>query len=143
VTNPSADEVKEIAEVCRILESHLMRLAVPSLVPDRLARAEACLDELDGIDDPMEWARVNWRFHTTLYEAAQRPLTIEFLTSLRARGDRATLLLVSDKKQRQRLNHEHRFILTSARGGRAELAAALLSTHLRGGLDEALRRMAR
>lgn len=143
VTNPSSDEVREIAEVCRLLETNLLKLAVPSLLPDRLKRAEACLDELDGIDDPMEWTRANWRFHTTLYEAAERPLTIEFLASLRARGDRAALLLASDEKLRQRLNHEHRFILTSARQGRAELASALLSTHLQGGRDAVLRLMTR
>jgi len=139
ITSPSKDELREIAEVCRMLEAHLLRLAVPSLNPDALARAEACLEALDEIDDPLEWARVNWTFHIHLYEAADRPLTIELLTGLRARAERAMLILVSDKKRRAVLNREHRAILACVRAKRAAKAAAMLDAHLLGGKNEVLR----
>src|SRR5262245_56037476 len=139
VASPSKDELREIAEVCRILESHLLRLAVPSLKPDRLARAEAFLETLDLIDDPLEWARVNWRFHTLLYEAAERPLILEILTALRARAERAMLILVSDRERRAVLNREHRAILSCVRAKRPAKAADMLDAHLLGGRDEVLR----
>jgi DNA-binding GntR family transcriptional regulator len=139
VTRPSKDGLLEIAEVCRMLEAHLLRLAVPSLKPDALTRAEACLEALDEIDDPLEWARVNWRFHILLYEAAGRPLIIELLTGLRARAERAMLILVGDKERRSVLNREHRAILACVRDRRAAKAASMLDAHLLGGKNEALR----
>jgi DNA-binding GntR family transcriptional regulator len=143
VASPSRDELREIVEVCRILESHLLRLAVPSLKPDRLSRAEAFLETLDLIDDPMEWARVNWRFHTLLYEAAERPLIIELLTGLRERAERAMLILVSDRQRRSTLNKEHRAILACVRTRRAAKAADMLDAHLLGGRNEVLRLLGR
>lgn len=139
VTSPSKDEVREIAEVCRMLEAHLLRLAVPSLKPDALNRAEACLQALDEIDDPLEWARKNWSFHVLLYEAADRPLMIELLSGLRARVERAMLILVADKQRRAVLNREHRAILACARARRAAKAAVMLDAHLLGGKNEVLR----
>jgi DNA-binding GntR family transcriptional regulator len=139
VSSPSKDELREIAEVCRLLEAHLLRLAVPSLKPDRLTRAEAFLETLDLIDDPLEWARVNWRFHTLLYEAADRPLIIELLTGLRARAERAMLILVSDRQRRAVLNREHRAILTCLRARQAASAVEKLDAHLLGGRNEVLR----
>lgn len=139
VAVPSSDELREIAEVCRLLEAHLLRLAVPSLKPEALARAEACLDELDRIDDPMEWTRTNWRFHTLLYDAADRPLMIELLSGLRSRAERAMLILVAAKERRAVLNREHRAILACARARQAAKAAAMLDAHLLGGKNEVLR----
>lgn len=139
VASPSKDELKEIAEICGMLEAHLLRLAVPSLKPDALRRAEDCLELLDETDDPLEWARSNWRFHTLLYEAADRPLMIDVLTALRARAERAMLILVADKQRRAVLNKEHRAILACVRARRAAKAAAMLDAHLLGGKDEVLR----
>src|SRR5262245_18391063 len=47
VSRPSAEELLEIAEVCRMLEAHLLRLAVPSIQRDALDRAEAFLEAMD------------------------------------------------------------------------------------------------
>ena len=115
VAGLSKSEVNEIAEACHLLEPHVLGLAVLRLTGETLDRAEDCLAQLDGIDDPREWASINWLFHATLYSAAERPLLVEMLSALRARADRATLLLVSDKKRRMALNHEHRAILAAAR----------------------------
>jgi DNA-binding GntR family transcriptional regulator len=139
VAELSEAELHEIAEACRLLESHLLRLAMPALTASVFERAARQLDELDEISDPREWSRVNWRFHVTLYRAAERPLLIELLTSLRDRAERAMLLLVSDKGRRALLNQEHRAILDCARAGRVAIAVALLDEHLQGGRDQVLR----
>lgn len=138
VAGLSKDELDEIAETCRLLESNILRRAVPVLTDEKLDKAEECLARLDGTDDPVEWTRLNWVFHTTLYAAARRPLQIELLTGLRARADRVTQLLVADKKRRLRLNREHRAILASARGRQAIRASAQLDAHLKGAKEEVL-----
>jgi len=139
VAIPSKNELIEIAEVCRLLEEHLLRLAVPTTRPETLARAEACLEALDGLDDPLEWARTNWRFHTLLYETAGRPLIVELLTGLRGRAERAMLSLVKDPGRRAALNREHRAILELVRARRGAKAVAMLDAHLLWGKDEVLR----
>ncbi len=139
VAELSEAEIGEIAEACRLLEAHILRLAVPALTPEVLERAEACLAELDRIDDPREWSRVNWRFHTLLYAAAERPLLIDLLDSLRGRAERAMVLLVTDKQRRTVLNRQHRAILACARAGRAAKASVLLDAHLRSAKNRVLR----
>lgn len=139
VAGISPAEVLEIGEICRLLEGHVLVTALPAMTVEILDRAEACLDELDGIDDPSEWSRMNWRFHTTLYGVAQRPLQLELLNGLRARAERAMLILVNDAERRKRLNAEHRKIVASLRNGRGKRAVELLDAHLRGGKDVALR----
>jgi len=141
VTTLSAADLLEIAEACRLLEVHLLRTALPAVTPEILDSAEALLDELDEIDDLLRWTQTNWRFHTTLYGAANRPLLIELLTKLRARAEPAMLMLVADKKRRVVLNREHRAILACVRARRAAKASALLDAHLLAGKDEALRLM--
>lgn len=139
VAGISPAEVLEIGETCRLLECHVLGVAVPALTVEILDRAEAQLDELDAIDDPGQWSRANWRFHTCLYEAAARPLQLELLKSLRARAERAMLILVDDRERRRHLNGEHRKILSALRKGRGERAAELLDAHLQGGKNAALR----
>ncbi|MSR63880.1 MAG: GntR family transcriptional regulator [Planctomycetes bacterium] len=142
VTTLSAAELMEIGEACRLLEVHLLREALAAVTPEVLAAAEALLDELDGIDDLLEWSQTNWRFHTTLYCAACRPLMVGIVTKLRARAEPAMLKLVADKKRRAGLNREHRAILACVRAKRTAKASALLDAHLLAGKDAALRLMA-
>lgn len=142
VARLSRAEVLEIGETCRLLEAHILRAAHPALTVEILDEAEACLVELDRIDDPGEWSRANWRFHTLLYAPAKRPLQLELLNGLRARAERAMLALVAERKRRQDLNAQHRRILAALRKGRGERAAALLDAHLRAGKEQALRLIA-
>lgn len=142
VTAISEEELVEIAEACRLLECHALRLAGKELSGPILDEAEAILDELDGLDDPSAWAERNWRFHTTLYCAAGRPLQLELLNSLRARAERAMVLLVGSRERRRLLNAEHRTILGCLREKKLARAVTLLDQHLQGGKDEASRLIA-
>lgn len=141
VTTLSTADLLEIGEACCLLEAFLLREALPAIDAGILAAAETCLDELDEIDDLLEWSQANWRFHTTLYAAARRPLLVDVLTKLRVRAEPAMVRLVADRKRRAGLNREHRAILACVRAGRAAKASALLEAHLQAGKDEALRLM--
>jgi len=126
----SESEVIEIAELCRLLEVHLLRRAIPNLTLEDLTAAERLLDELERTEDRAEWSRVNWRFHTRLYGAAGRPLAIEVLTGLRTRAESAMQLLIASRERRTTLNREHRAILARVRARDLEAALALLDAHL-------------
>jgi len=130
VVSISERELVEIAEVCRLLEGHLLRRAIPALTGEDLAAAGELLDELESVQDLAEWSRVNWRFHTRLYRAAERPLAVEILTGLRARAESAMQLLIATPERRATLNREHRAILASVRARRVKEALGLLDAHL-------------
>jgi DNA-binding GntR family transcriptional regulator len=138
VTRLTGHELQEIAEGCRMLEGHCLRLSAPNLGLEALARTVEVLDELDRIDDPLLWSRKNWEFHAALYSAAQRPLLLELIGSLRARGEIAMLRLVAERSRRASLNQEHRRLVEHLRERRHEQAFELLDAHLQGGKEKAL-----
>jgi len=142
VTPLSPEELNQIADLCRLMEGFLLGHALDGLSRARLQRAEALLQTLEGIADPAEWSRVNWAFHTTLYEAADRPLVLEELQRLRARAERYMLLLLKPADVRRSLNLEHRAILEACRGGRAAEALERLDRHLGGAGQVVLRLLA-
>lgn len=134
----SERELIEVAELVRMLEAHLLRRAIPALRPEDLQAAERMLDELDGLEDLAEWSRVNWRFHTRLYRAAERPLAVATVSGLRTRGEGAMQLLIANRSRREGLNREHRELLALIRAGRSEEALTLLDRHLSGSADVVL-----
>lgn len=134
----SERELIEVAELVRMLEGQLLRRAIPALRPEDLQACERMLDELDGLEDLAEWSRVNWRFHTRLYRAAERPLAVSTVSGLRTRSEGAMQLLIANRSRREGLNREHRELLALLRAGRGEEALALLDRHLSGSADVVL-----
>jgi DNA-binding GntR family transcriptional regulator len=130
VTSMSDAELNQISEVCRMIEAHLMQQAVPGLGAESLDQAAAAVERLDEIQDPVEWFRMNWAFHSSLYLPADRPLQVQLVAGLRARADRYIYLLARDPELRAALNREHRAILAACRAGEAERAAVLIDHHL-------------
>jgi DNA-binding GntR family transcriptional regulator len=135
----SPADVHEIVEVCRLLETHLLRLAVPALDSADLDAAEKLLDSMDEVCEASAWAELNWRFHVQLYSAARKPLILGLADGLRRRVEREIVASVGSEKVRQTFNLEHRKIFQKVRGRRATLAAELLDAHLRTGRDEAVK----
>lgn len=138
VAGISQHELVEIVETCRLLEGHILRRAIPALSSTDLEAAAGLMDELDRTGDQAEWSRTNWRFHTRLYRAAERPLVIELLSGLRARAEGAMQLLIASPERRALLNLEHRAILECVRARDVEAALALLDAHLLRAKDKVL-----
>lgn len=131
-------ELIELAELLRVLEGYLLRRSIPLLSQEDLLAAERMLGQLDELDDLAEWSRLNWRFHTRLYRAAERPMAVAIAASLRARGEVAMQLLIASRARREALNREHRDMLALLREGKSEAALALLDRHLMGSRDAVL-----
>jgi DNA-binding GntR family transcriptional regulator len=135
----SPEDVHEIVEVCRRLETHLLRLAVPGLDSADLDAAEKLLDRMDEAREASAWAELNWRFHVQLYAAAGKPMILGLVDGLRRRVEREIVASVENEKVRQTFNLEHRKIFHKVRGRRVADAAELLDAHLRTGRDEAVK----
>jgi DNA-binding GntR family transcriptional regulator len=138
VAKLSRTDVIEIAGMCRALERHALEIALPRMTPAVLARAEELVEELDRLDDPVEWARANWDFHATLYEPAQRPRLIECVKHLRGNAERYMYMLITDRSRRHVLNQEHRAIVGACRRRNTKRAVQLLDAHLEGGKEKVL-----
>ncbi len=135
VASLSTAEIGEIAEICRLLESRALELAVPGMTRETWEVADEQVRRMDELDDPVEWARSNWSFHATLYRPAGRPRMLEIVGNLRANAERYMYVLLTERATRRRLNKEHRRILDACRCGSGKRAGRLLDAHLSGGKD--------
>jgi len=79
----SPDELQEIYMVRAVLEGTAARMAAPQIDDARLAALEAILEEMDATSDPDHWLVLNNRFHTTIYQAANRPRLLSIIEYVR------------------------------------------------------------
>jgi DNA-binding GntR family transcriptional regulator len=133
VSSLSVAEIEELFELRGLLESELMKQAVPRLTDDDLALADAILDAYEAAferRDIAEWGALNWRFHSSLLAAADRPLTLGVLSRLHNQSDRYTRMQLALTHGESRATDEHRTILAAARKGEVDRTSALLREHI-------------
>src|SRR5262245_33354492 len=80
-------EVDEIIEIRECLEARLMDRAALRLTADALREAEEALDALNHAKSAHEVQGAHQRFHTILFQAAQRPRMAAIINSWRFRLD--------------------------------------------------------
>jgi DNA-binding GntR family transcriptional regulator len=130
----SLAEVEELFELRALIESELLRRAVPRLTPTALERAGAALDAYDEALSAglvSAWGRHNWAFHSALLSAAGRPLTLKQASMLHNQSDRYMRMQLALTGGEARARDEHAQILRAAGAGEARQAAALLKRHIR------------
>jgi DNA-binding GntR family transcriptional regulator len=133
VSTLSLGEIMELFEMRALLETDLLRKSLPEITTVDLERAEDVLDAYEAAfkaGDVATWGDLNWRFHSTLLGATDRPLTIGILQTLHNQSDRYTRLQLSLTHGESRAAEEHRAILQAAREGDVETACALLHAHI-------------
>jgi DNA-binding GntR family transcriptional regulator len=127
----SLGELQEICEIRGALETMALRLAMPSLDEDSLARAEAILQDTDATTDLLgHWSPNNWQFHSTLYTPANRPRLLATIKQLHDQVDRYLRLHVSLLNYKAKGQDEHWRILDACRRRDVALAVALLEEHI-------------
>src|SRR5512132_2924808 len=72
----------ELTEMRGLVEPLALRLAIPRLRPDDLARAEAALDAVEREGGPRRMAEHGWRFYAALYARSGRPVLIDTIRRL-------------------------------------------------------------
>ncbi|QLF72033.1 GntR family transcriptional regulator (plasmid) [Peteryoungia desertarenae] len=132
VTALSEPEIVEMFEVRAILEASAIRFSVPHLSESRLSEAQELCDAFANETDASKWADLNWRFHSCLYEDAQRPYLVGMIRSVNDRLERYLRIQLSLSHGQSVADREHRDILSLCRAGHADGAADLVYAHILG-----------
>ncbi|AUG55625.1 GntR family transcriptional regulator [Thalassospira marina] len=133
VAQLSLDEIEELFEVRRLLECELLRHSVPRLSADDIRAATEILDVYDEAlraGDIARWGELNRQFHERLYQASNRPKTLEIVRTIGNNTVRFTRAQLALSGATERAEREHHDILDACRAGNVSLAVSLLDQHI-------------
>lgn len=125
------DELVELYEIRKSLEPLSIRRAASRITAAELAEARRLARLMEAERDPVQWAELNWQFHSVLEEAADAP----FIQSVLKGVQDIAAIYVSHSLALQpgRIasgNKEHRALLAALRKRDEEAAARVLTEHL-------------
>ncbi|MHB2034632.1 MAG: GntR family transcriptional regulator [Gemmatimonadaceae bacterium] len=135
VSTLSLGEIEELFELRAFIETDLIRRAVPRISDARIDRAEEVLDTYEASllgGQVAGWGGLNWQFHSTLYAAAERPVTMGVVHRLHQHSDRYSRMQLALTHGEARANKEHREITAAMRRRDAKQSAALMRAHILG-----------
>jgi DNA-binding GntR family transcriptional regulator len=141
VSSLSLAEIDEVFALRAMIESDLLRQAIPNLNPERVARATEILTAYDRAleaHDVAAWGELNWKFHSTLYAAADRPIAMGVAQRLHQHADRYLRMQLALTHGETQAKEEHRSILAASRRKDAKAACAQLRAHIIGAGDRLL-----
>jgi DNA-binding GntR family transcriptional regulator len=142
VSTLSLSEVEEIFGLRADIEGDLLRRSVPRLAAPALTRAEQILTDFEAAlaaGDASVWGELNWGFHSCLYGAAERPVTLGIASRLHQQCERYLRMHLSLAHGGERANEQHRGILRLAQARDADGATRLLREHILGAGESLLR----
>ena len=140
VTELNEQDIDELFELRALLETDLLARSIPNMSAAEFDHADELLAQLDEAlahDDSINlWAELNTGFHTYLYQAANRPQTLELVTTLNKNSDRYIrmhfLLAGGIKKS----GGEHKELIDCCRSGDVTKACKILKSHILAAKDE-------
>jgi DNA-binding GntR family transcriptional regulator len=135
VSSLSLDEIDEVFALRAQIEADLLRRAIPNLESASLDRAHEVLVSYDRalrVHDVAAYGELNWQFHSTLYAAADRPVTLGVVQRLHQQADRYLRMQLALTHGEHRAHEEHHAILAAARRRDARGGAALVRDHILG-----------
>ncbi len=135
-TTLSLEQALEWIHMRRLIETDLIGRAIDNMTEEHIARAEKILGEFDEDLDVRRnihrWSDYNWRFHSALYESADRPETMRVLAILHKKCDRYIRLQLLDGDHIPRAEKEHAELVQLCREGKKRAAKALMHQHIIG-----------
>lgn len=141
VHRPSVAELREVYELRRVLEPLAIQKAADLITAEELQEAAQLQEQMEAVQDPADWAQLNWQFHAMLLRTARSP---RLTTMIKALQDAAAIYVAhSVSLDRERIrggNREHRMLLTALRRHQGPRAAEVLVKHLDGTLSAVLRK---
>jgi DNA-binding GntR family transcriptional regulator len=130
----SPDEIMQLFETRAVLESYILRQAIPNITDEDLQRAEDILvhyeQSLEHSAEVKSWGRWNWNFHSALYASANRAVMLSFLETLNMQCDRYTRLHLVVTRDLHRAGKAHRELLDVCRKRNPDAAADALWRHI-------------
>jgi DNA-binding GntR family transcriptional regulator len=132
VAEISVEEIVELFDLRRLLETRLLEFAVPRLSEADLKSAAAHQQMLDAEQDINKWGHWNWLFHETLYRAAGRPRTLAIVANVNQHVDRLLRVQMSLVDGKRKSRREHGAILAACERRQVKKAVSLLDQHISG-----------
>jgi len=123
VSDVSPAGLMELTDMLALLEPLALRLAIPKLGPDDLARADAALDAAEREPDATRAAAHRWTFRAALYAPSGRPLLVDNVRRLRRQAAQYQAALGTGSV---RTTRDERALLASLRAGRSDEAVERL-----------------
>ena len=135
VSSLSLSEIEEVFALRAMIESDLLRQAIPHLNAEHILRASDILTAYERAlqeHDVAAWGELNWAFHSTLYARADRPLTMGVAQRLHQHADRYLRMQLALTHGESQAKQEHRAILDAARRKDGMAACPMLREHIIG-----------
>lgn len=133
-TELSVAKIRELFDLRVLLESHLLRHAIPHLTPQVLDEAERILTEYDAALDSGSqidnWSEYNFAFHEALYAPAGLPEAMNLVAQLNTKSDRYIRMQLLYTQAIEKAEKEHHTLLELSREGRTDEACRLLERHI-------------
>lgn len=130
----SPSDIEELFSIRALLEPEVLKLSIPHLTESDFSEAEAVLrkyvNELRRDDHVSLWGRLNWQFHSILYNRADQPRFMAIIRNVNNSGERYTRLQLYLTHGIKRANDEHHQILQLCRQRDVSGACQLLRVHI-------------
>jgi len=133
VSTLSPEEISEAFELRAVLEPDLLRRAIPNLTEADFAKADGILAAYEADlenGDGSTWGELNWQFHSTLLERANRPLSLGIIRNLNYHSNRYVRLQLMLTHGETRAIEEHRLILAHCEKRETDAACSMLVEHI-------------
>ena len=130
VTRFTADEVREIYHLRRLLEGDALARAVRRMTDADLKRIELTMDRAERGAGDLDWAELDGAFHAALYEPAGHPRQSAMIAALRGTVDRYWTAYEALPAHTEAWLDDHRRIVAACRARDAEMARLVLHEHL-------------
>lgn len=132
VTKLSCKELSDVMDTRILLEVGALRLALPHITEEDLARARELLELFSKEKDPIKGAELNLKLHFSLYDPCDNQTLLSLIDQMHANVDRYITPFFGKEEVSAELYtvDEHSQIISACESKDAELATAILRTHL-------------
>lgn len=142
VSELTDDEARELVELRLLLMRHALRLAVPLLTEDDLARAQSALEAARDATDLATWgARID-AFYLALCAPAGRPRLLAMLRDMQNQSQRYRARIFADPALRAHFRAGTQRLLEFCRERDAEGATREVEGYMREALDRYMNQLA-
>ncbi len=131
VSKLTKHEMENVMDTRIMLETGVLRAALPHIGQEDLDKAYARLDEYATEKNYDRFDELNLRLHFALYEPSDNQLLLSLIDQFHANVDRYIHPFYNDQNDSElRSIEEHRALIDACRSKDVELATAVLRTHL-------------
>lgn len=132
VTKLSCKELSDVMDTRILLEVGALRLALPHITEEDLARARELLELFSKEKDPIKGAELNLKLHFSLYDPCDNQTLLSLIDQMHANVDRYITPFFGKEEVSAELYtvDEHSQIISACESEDTELATAILRTHL-------------